>query len=85
MHSSLVLLDASSETPEAAKARAAIAAGHIGLYAPKEPAGGAAASGVPADADAPAEKAGSKRKGGAASSAGGAAKGGKAAGATKKR
>lgn len=87
MHSSLVLLDATSETPEGAKARAAIAAGHIGLYEPKEPAGGAGAAPPPADADAPAAAAaGSKRKAGGSAAASSSSRGGKGASAgTKKR
>ena len=85
MHSSLVLLDTTSETPEGAKARAAIAAGRIGLYEPKEPAGGAGAAAPPADADAPAASvAGSKRKAGGAAPAS-SARGGKGASGTKKR
>ena len=83
MHASLILLDVSSETPEGLKARAAISAGRIGLYSPKEPTGKAAAS-TPEVSDAP--LAGTKRKAGAKSTA--AASGptsAKAASASKKR
>lgn len=82
MHASLVLLDTTSETPEGVRARAVIAAEHIGRYSPAEPVKGGAA--VPEE-DAKGPAAGGKRKGGAgASSAAAGAKTAKA-GASKKR
>ncbi len=70
MACSLVLLDISSETPEATKAKSAIASSKIGLYDPKELSGSSA--GAASSATASGEgggSAGSKRKAGAAASA----------------